>query len=185
MTLPIIATGAEVGFFVAPDGAGHPSAVPLPLTLTQASNFAGTSYIASGNSISVTSSTTEVDTTLDTPPLVAGATYMIQGYLSITNGASGGLKVTPTPAGAGVATATLLSLDVWAYNTTTIAAQGNITSLASNLVALTGAVTVVEFTGMMTVAAGGTFGLQFAQNASNGTATTLNAGSWMKLTRIG
>lgn len=184
MASAVIATGNEVVQVVAPDGAGHPAAVLKGLTPVQLNNYAGTDFVSSGNSISVTSSTTFVDTTLDTPPLVAGASYLIIGYLSIANGASGGLKLAPTTAGTGVATATLLSLDTWAWNTTTLAAQGNVTALSSNLVALTGAVTVVQLTGLLTVNAAGTFGLQFAQNASNATATTLNAGSWLYLSRI-
>lgn len=177
-------TGVEVIYLISPDGAGHPAATLASPNLITAVGFAGMDYIGHGGAQSVTSSTTLVDSTLNTlSNLVAGGQYGIDAYLSITNNASGGLKLAFNT-GAGFATATDLQVDTWAYNTTTLAAQGSITSLASNLVALTGALTVVRLAGFINVNAGGLLGLMFAQNASFATATTINVGSWIKMTRF-
>lgn len=184
MALPVIATGNEVSGFTAPDGAGHPAAVLKILPLWMAQNYSGTDFVASGGSVTVTSSTVLVDTTLDTPPLLAGATYILQGYLNFTSGAAGGLALSPTAAGTGVATATLFTLDVLAYTASALSAHNTISALSSNLFSAAAAITLVQFEGLLTVNAAGTFGLSFAQNTSNATATVLNAGSWLRLSRI-
>jgi hypothetical protein len=105
--------------------------------------------------------------------LQAAGVYVFDVYLSVTNGASGGLKLQFT----GTATATTLSADTWAYNTATVVAQSNIIALSSNLMAYTGSVTTVNITGTTSTATAGTFALSFSQNVSNATATTLNPGS--------
>ena len=149
---------------------GQPSGQTQSLTLTQLTNFEGSTSITTAQS--VTTSTTLVSSGMSVN-LISGATYVFDLYVSVTNGSSGGLKL----AFGGTATATSISADTWAYNTTTLAAQGVITSLASNLVAYTGSVTTVNVTGTIQCSGSGTFNLSFAQNVSNGTATTLNVGS--------
>lgn len=177
----MLLTGNEVASLVAPDGAGHPAAVLLPVPLLQLSNYAGTPFVAHGGAVTVTSSVTPVDTTLDVATLQAGATYLINGYLTVAAGASGGLLLN---AGASTATMTAMGINVWAWNTTTLAAQANVTTLAGNMVALTGALTAVTFQGVLFVNAAGSFGLQFAQNASNATGTTIQPGSYFTLNRV-
>ena len=156
---------------------GQPSGQTQSLTLTQLTNFEGSTTIATSQS--VTTSTTLVSSGMSVN-LISGATYVFDLYVTVTNGSSGGLKL----AFGGTATATTFSADTWAYNSTTLAAQGVITSLASNLVAYTGSVTTVSITGSILCAASGTFNLSFAQNVSNATATTLNAGSNFWIDRV-
>jgi hypothetical protein len=171
-------TGAEV---ISIDGlttGGQQAAIKTPVSVTGFINFAGSGVISTQQS--VTSSTTLVASGLSAN-LVAGGIYIFEIYLSVTCNASGGLKASFS---ASTATATAFTADTWGYNTTTVAAQGNITSLASNLVALTGAITAVDITGCIQVNAAGTFALSFAQNASFGTATSLNFGSNMWIQRI-
>ena len=170
MANPVL-TGNEIFQVQGLDSAGRPAAVTEQITLTGLTNFENSWVVPTAQS--VTSSTTLVPLTANVFNLLAGAQYMFDIYLSVTNGASGGLKVQF----GGTTTVTTLSADTWAYSTTTLAAQGVITSLASNLVAYTGTVTTVNITGSIIPATSGTFFLQFAQNVSNGTATTINAGS--------
>lgn len=112
--------------------------------------------------------------------LLAGAVYDIEVYVTGSANASGGIKM----AFGGTATATSFSADTWVYNATSTAAQGVITALSSNLVALTGAFTTAFVTGTIVVNAGGTLTLTGAQNASNASATTFAANCNMILTRI-
>jgi hypothetical protein len=147
---------------------GQPSGQSQQLTLVGLTNFEGSTYISTIQS--VTSSTTLVSSGMSVPVIVGGV-YDVDIYLSVTNGASGGLKLSFSTS---TCTATAMSMDSWAYNTTTVAAQGNITALASNLVAYTGSVTTVNITGTFVAATAGNLVLSFAQNASNATATSLN-----------
>lgn len=171
--------GNEVINIVGVDGAGHPAGVPNTISVTNLTNFEGSGVLAA--SVSATSNITLAAITgLPSFNLFAGGSYIFDLYISVTNNASGGLKL----AFGGTATASVFSADTWAYNTTTLAAQGVITSLASSLVAYTGSVTTLNITGSINCLASGTFFLQFAQNASFATATTINAGSNMWLDRL-
>ena len=165
---------------------GYPAATTQNVTLTQLTNFEGDLYLAAINN--AVSTTTMTPITFTSPvtgnssfSVVAGGVYIFDIYLSVANNAAGGLKL----AFGGTSTATLLSADTWAYNTTTVAAQSNITSLASNLVAYTGAVTTINITGTFVPATAGTFLLQFAQNVSTTATTSINAGSNFWMDRIG
>ena len=180
-------TGNEIAAFQGLDGAGRPAATTEQDTLVAMTNFEGSSYLPTNQSATSNTTLAQINFTNvaggATPvafQLQAGGVYVFEIYVSVTNGASGGLKM----AFGGTATATTLSCDTWAYNTTTIAAQGNTTNLSSNLVAYTGSVTNVFINGTIVCNAAGTFYLQFAQNASNATATTINAGSNFWLDRI-
>ena len=168
LTVPV---GGNYTFFCTGSGQWYSDANPV------GSSFAG---VATG-AFSATSNTTLANVTGLVTTLQSGASYSIWGYHSVSANASGGLKL---GCNGGTATATLLSIDTWAYSTTTTAAQTNITALSSNLVAYTGAVSVVEFTGFIKVNAGGTFQMQAAQNASFGTATTIANGSFVQFTRL-
>lgn len=112
--------------------------------------------------------------------LTAGATYLIDIYLATTNGATGGIALKF----GGTATATSLLADTWVYNTTTVTAEVNIASLASNLVGAAVAATSVTVSGTIVVNAGGTLTLTAGQQVSNGTALTIANNSFMQLTRI-
>jgi hypothetical protein len=185
--MAITLTGNEVAPVTAADGAGHPAAVQPTPTLVQLTNFEGSSYLPTSQSATSNTTLAAINFTnvlggaTNVPfNLVASGVYVFEIYLSVTNNASGGLKLQF----GGTVTPTTLAADTWAYNTATLAAQGNITSLSSNLVAYTGAVTNVFINGTIAVNVAGTFTLQFAQNVSYGTATTINAGSNFWIDRI-
>ena len=177
-------TGNEVSSLTSADGAGHPAAVLLTEPLWKLLNYAGSAFVPSGGDISVTSSTALVDTTLDTGTLLAAGSYTINGSLSFTSGGTGGLTLIPTAAAAGVATATLFTMDILAYTASALSAHNTNTALATALFDAAVAITLVQFSGFLTVNAAGTFGLNFSQHASNATATVLKAGSWIYLSRV-
>ena len=175
-------TGTE---HIALDAGGAVSAFTTPQAIA---NLAATNEVigitvgaTNSTGTSVTSSTTLTTAAGLTVALNPG-TYLIDIYLSVTNGASGGVKVN---IGAGsTLTQTTFNVDTWAYNTTTVAAQVNNATFASNEVAYTGSVTAVTVQGVIVVSVAGNAVVQFAQNVSNGTATTVNAGSFASYTRI-
>ena len=137
--------------------------------------------VATG-SFSQASNTTLANVTGMVATVVAGGTYILDAYLSTTNNATGGIKL---GLNGGTATATLFVADTWVYNTTTVSAEVNVTSLSSNLVASAVASTAVAIGGTLVVATGGTIQLQAAQDVSNSTALTIANGSYLQLTRIG
>lgn len=156
----------------------------LPPTTDTIATLAGVGTTVGGvatGSFSKTSNTTLANVTGMAASLVAGATYTFEGYLSTTNGATGGIKLNLN---GGTATATSFLCDTWVYNTTTLVGQVNITSIASNMVASAIAATAVRFTGTIVVNAAGTVQLQAAQDASDGTALTIANDSYIKFTRI-
>lgn len=113
---------------------------------------------------------------------LAIGTYIIDGYLATTNNATGGIKLAFS-AGGGLTASTFLA-DTWVYNTTTLTAEANQTSLAGNLVNAAVAATAVFFGGTVVVSAGGTITLQAAQNTTNGTPLTIANGSYITYQRI-
>lgn len=147
--------------------------------LTQNSTGGSVSAYAT-STLTATSNTTLALIPGMTVTLLAGAVYDVELYITGTANASGGLKV----ALGGTATATSLSIDTWVYNSTAVAAQGVVTSLASNLVANTGAFTTLFASGTIQVNAGGTLTVTAAQNVSFATASTFLVNSNIVLTRI-
>lgn len=134
--------------------------------------------------VDVTSSTTLVNSTgMVTGTLVAGRTYRFKINLSTTTGASGGLKV-----GLKFGTASMLtSIESVArgFTASAVAVQHSTTATdAASLFASTTAVINLEIEGTLVVALAGTLQLQFAQNASDGTATSVYVGSSMILTEV-
>lgn len=134
--------------------------------------------IASG-SFSAASNTTPANITGMAATLAPG-TYVFDIYLAVTDGATGGLKVNGTFSG----TLTSFVADTWVYNTTTVTAEVNITSIASNFVSAAVAATAVSIAGTVVVATGGTFQLQGAQSVSNATAFTVANNSYIQFTRL-
>ena len=114
--------------------------------------------------------------------VVVAGTYIVDIYLAVTSGASGGIKVNLGAGGTAVASSFIC--DSWAYNTTTVAAEANTTVFNASQVAYTGAVTTITIQGVLVISASGTVVLEVAQNASNGTATTVAVGSYMTFNRI-
>lgn len=176
------ALGNEILYVQGIDGAGRPAASTEPFTVNQlvSGGIGGSLSAYSTSTLTATSNTTLTLIPGMSVNVIAGEIYDIEIYLTGTANASGGLKV----ALGGTATATSLSVDTWVYNTTTVVAQGVITSLSSNLVALTGAFTTLFASGTIQVLAGGTLTLTAAQNASFATGSTFAVNSNMILTRI-
>ena len=134
--------------------------------------------IATG-SYSQASNTTLANVTGLVATVVAGGTYIVSGYLATTNNGTGGIKLSL----GGTATATTFVADTWVYNTTTVTAEANVSSLGS-LYSGAVAATAVDINGTLVVNAGGTVQLQAAQNTSNGTPLTIANGSYLTFTRI-
>lgn len=129
------------------------------------------------------------DTTLNnvtglvTDTLMPG-TYDVEINLITTAGASGGVKAALKWGTASMITSTALSvsgLSASAIANTTFTTSTD----ASAFIAATTAYVNVKVKGTIVVALAGTIQLQVGQNASNGTATTVEVGSTMSFTPIG
>lgn len=132
--------------------------------------------------VDVTSSTALVVATGLSVAVVAAGVYSVKAYLATTAGASGGIKVALV--GTASMTATSANYTAWNYNGTTVNAVSNTTTFGNAVGAATAITTAVVLEGTVVVNAAGNLQLQFAQNASNGTATSVFANSYMQLTRI-
>lgn len=127
------------------------------------------------------------DTALELVPgmsvaLQAGKAYGIRIWLCVSSGASGGVKVALV--GTNGLTATTYRAGSRIYSGTAINLfTADVTTLGNNVAAQTAIETDVEIDGYILVNAAGTLEVQFAQNASNGTASTCKLGSYMTLTR--
>ena len=135
------------------------------------------SMITTATATSWTSNTTLSAITGLSSTVVAGKTYRVRLYLNVTAGASGGIKVQFS----GSHTNTSFSGTWWWYAGTTLVAVTNSTSV---IMGETAAITAVVFEGIAVINAGGNFTMIAAQNASNATTTTVNAGSYLDLKRI-
>lgn len=109
--------------------------------------------------------------------LTAGLTYGFEATLYTTSNIAGGVKA----AIAGTATATSIIYECQTFNTTTLSAATRATALGTAVGAVT-AVTValMKITGTITVNAGGTLTVQFAQNVSNAAASSVLGNSTFK-----
>jgi len=134
-------------------------------------------YIRKAASESVTSSTTLQDDNHLTVALEPGL-YRATLALEVTANASGGIKV----ALATTATNALLEGAVYLSNGAVTAWADTFGTAAGHTVAYAGEPVVIEV--MFGLADAGTVKLQWAQNASFGTATTLETGSMMFIERI-
>ncbi|MFN0108513.1 MAG: hypothetical protein ACKVZH_06630, partial [Blastocatellia bacterium] len=121
-----------------------------------------------------TSDTTLANITGLTINVVAGRTYSFKAVLYTTSNVAGGVKA----AIAGTATATAIRYEAVVIDNSVIAAQTRATALGT---AVGGVTTVtaamVIITGTITVNAAGTLTVQFAQNASNASASSVLTGS--------
>lgn len=113
---------------------------------------------------------------------VVPGTYSFRADLAGTSGASGGWKLAFKYTGTVVS---VLQATGIAF-TASAAAVANTTTTTdqTSLIAVTAANVAGMIYGTMVVTTGGTVQLQFAQNASNGTDSTLVLGSSMTFTRI-
>jgi hypothetical protein len=132
---------------------------------------------------SATSSTTLATVTgMTSATLTAGKRYRITGHLTTTSGASGGLKLQFTAAGG--LTLTSGSINCFGYNGTTAVASTTTTAIGASCFAQTAIVTDVWIDGVILVNASGTLSLQMAQNASNGTTTSVLVNSYLSIARM-
>lgn len=133
--------------------------------------------------LSVTSSTTLANVTgLVTETLLPG-TYEFEIRLITTAGASGGVKAAlkqSTPSMITSISATVQGLAAAAIANTTFTTATD----AASIIAATTAYVAVNVTGVVVIGAAGTLQVQAAQNASNGTATTVEPRSYMVFRKI-
>ena len=150
------------------------------LTTLLGGTFYGTpnvSYVTSD--FSKTSDTTLANVTGLTYTTVNSGVYRFKANLFLSCGASGGAKV----AISGTNTATTIWYLVSLRTATAFVGEVN-TALDGDY-GTTAAHVLCEINGYINVANGGTLTVQFAQNASNGTASIVLAGSWFEVNKIG
>lgn len=149
----------------------------------QANRLTGLSCRVSTN-FSKTSDTTLANITGLTRNVMAGEVYGFRAVLFTTSNVAGGVKA----AIGGTATATSIIAEADVKDASTLIAAGTtrVTALATTFGDAT-AVTAARITieGQIVVNAAGTLTVQFAQNVSNGTASTVLAGSYFELISIG
>lgn len=123
--------------------------------------------------------TTLADVTGLSFTLASGGVYKFLAKLYLSCGGSGGAKV----ALAGTATATTINYIIRLNTTTALASEVN-TAMGGDY-GTTAAHVYAEVDGAIVVNAGGTLLIQFAQNASNGTASIVLVGSTFEVQKIG
>jgi len=127
-----------------------------------------------------TSDTTLADVTGLTLNVEAGRTYIIKATLFTTSNVAGGVKA----AVGGTATATTFIGDA-VYTDAATLAKGRATALATAMGGMTAAtVAKIEVEALLVVNAAGTITIQFAQNASNGAASSVLVGSYMTIESV-
>lgn len=133
---------------------------------------------------SLASSTTLGDVVGLVTDVLQPGVYEVDMNLITTANAAGGVKLAFSWGTASMITSTALSVQA-----NSAAATANTTFTTStngaSILAGTAAYVNVRIKGTIVVALAGTIQLQAAQNASNGTATTVDVGSFMKFTPIG
>lgn len=133
------------------------------------------------SSFAKTSDTTLANITGLTRNVEAGRAYAFEAELSTTSANTGGVKL----AISGTATATSIDYEGILFEGTAISAKTRATALDTAVCAVT-AVTAAtcKIRGVIVVNAGGTLTVQFAQNASDGGASTVLANQALRLQPI-
>lgn len=134
------------------------------------------SYVTSD--FSKTSSTTLANVTGLTFTTVNSGVYRFKANLFLSCGASGGAKVSISGTNTATAIWYLVSLR------TATAFVGEVNTALDGDYGTTAAHVFGEINGYIDVANGGTLTVQFAQNASDGTASKVLAGSWFEVNRM-
>ena len=138
---------------------------------------ANVSYVSSD--FSKTSDTTLANITGLTFTTASGGKYRFHANLFLSCGEPGGAKV----AISGTNTATKIQYLISLRTATAFVGEVN-TALGGDY-GTTAAHVLGEIVGYIDVNEGGTLTVQFAQNASNGTASIVLAGSWFEVDKIG
>jgi hypothetical protein len=121
-------------------------------------------------------------TGLTSGTLMAGKAYAFDIWLFTTSGTSGGIKV---DLNGGSATATTIIGEAQEWDGTAIGVRTRIAALSTGLCGITAVSTAAcHITGTIIVNVGGTFIPEFAQNASNGTASVVKTGSFMTIRQL-
>lgn len=158
-------------------------------TLTLAAPaVAGTTNVLTSSSLatSTTLSTTTSSATLATVtglsvPVIAGATYNCEARLYTTSGVAGGLKVALAGTTSMTATSTIYSAAL--YDTgTALVSLSRTTTFGTGLGATT-TVSAANIQGSVVVNASGNLVVQAAQNAADGVASVVLAGSYINCLR--
>ncbi len=134
------------------------------------------SYVTSD--FSVTSKTTLANVTGLTYTVASGGKYKFTAMLFTTCSASGGVKVAMSGSATATALIGMVEMMGGAYKATRFTALNEAEGETAVDVG-------VRIDGYITVNAGGTLTVQFAQNASYGTASVVKAGSWFEVDKIG
>lgn len=135
-----------------------------------------------GTQFDKTSDTTLANVTNLSRDVEAGKKYKFRAVLFTSSNVASGVKA----AIAGTATATAIVYEALVWNAAALAAQTRATALATavgGVTAVTAALVIIE--GTITVNAAGTLTVQFAQNASGGTASSVLVGSTLEVTPTG
>lgn len=146
-------------------------------------NFINTGgYTRTFTNFSANNTTTLTDITNLSATVVAGKNYGFLARLFATSNVAAGVQA----AIKGTATATNLIYSGYTVtNSNTIAGFSLQTTLGSSVGGVTAVTTsVIEISGEITVNAGGTLTVQFAQNVANGIASVVLTGSWFKVWQI-
>lgn len=160
------------------------------LDLTGGSTATGGGAVFMGADVTINNSTTFVDATGLSVPVIAGATYKLSGWLRYTGGSTPDFKVQPSsPSG----TTGNWSLIGWGrdvspaidlgYGSAFAAADiGSSLTVAGDS---TGTLSIVALVhGHFVVTTAGTFKLRVAQRTATASNTILRAGSWINVERM-
>jgi len=138
-------------------------------------------YVTSN--FSKTSDVTLVAVTGLSHAMTAGGVYRFSSELFVTCHASGGVKTYLTGTCTATST-TYIGFAASTANTGYVIGGAKGTSIPGNILVSTSAITLIKLIGVITVADAGTMLIQFAQNASYGTASTILAGSWLEVNKL-
>lgn len=175
------AAGARARIVSAPAGTGAVNVVAQPLLVIdcderQVANFTkpiaeltGSRYAEADES--VTSSTTLVSHSDLQCDVLSGRTYPVSAAFTVTCGAVGGLKVA---LGGPAITSARWQITITDTATGAVVAD-SFADLSSSLTAVGGTEYLVRIDGMVRPSADGTVSVQFAQQTSDGTATTIKS----------
>ena len=147
---------------------------------TTLNSIDGMSAVLNGAPISVVSSTTLVNITALSLPVVDAGVYIIKGRLVVSNTINNGMKV----AFSGTCTADDFNVNVSNKNNATTNYQGTVNALNTAGGAATAVCTDVFIDGTLIVENGGTFVPQFSANASSVDALLVIPGSYIFLKRV-
>jgi hypothetical protein len=127
----------------------------------------------------VTSSTVPGDVTDLSLNLKSGKTYSFTAYLRTSSGTAGGVKVAVN----GTVTAANIIYDVLIFNGGAVT-QGRGAALGASVGVTSASSAFIVVTGTITTSSSGTLKIQFAQNASSATASSVLVGSSMAVSEV-